>query len=481
MQHTQLLEKIKNSRCAVLGFGVSNRPLVEFLLELGAREITVHDKKPVAELDPSAADFEAHGVRFVTGDGYLAEIRADVIFRSPGIRDDREGIAHAVENGAWLTSEMELFFALTPATVIGITGSDGKTTTTTLCAKILSRELEKKGRGRVYLGGNIGEPLLPHVKKMTEADYAIVELSSFQLKTMKQSPSRAIITNLSPNHLDWHTDMQEYVESKFNICRHGEVSRFVTNRDNEVAYGLSERLSSGVTLFSSHLSSYEDICGDRQGCRAVFERDGEIILSNGTVERVMIKTSDIKLVGRHNVENYMAAIGVLDGLVSGESVREVARTFGGVEHRLEFVRQLDGVSYYNSSIDSSPSRTAAAVSALDRKPVIICGGYDKKIPFAPLGETLCRDVKAVVLTGATAEAIRAAIESTPGYKKSGLQVVMRPDFAEAIYAARDMAEDGDIVLLSPACASFDAFRNFEERGNVFKAIVNEMESKSSSR
>jgi len=477
LQHTQLLEKIKNSRCAVLGFGISNRPLVEFLLELGACEITVHDKKPVEELDSSAASFAARGVRFVTGDGYLAEIRADIIFRSPGIRDDREGIAHAVENGAWLTSEMELFFALTTATVIGITGSDGKTTTTTLCAKILSHELEKKGRGRVYLGGNIGEPLLPHVREMTEEDYAIVELSSFQLKTMKQSPARAVITNLAPNHLDWHTDMQEYVESKFNICRHEGLCRFVTNRDNEIAYGLAERLSTGVTLFSSHRSSYEDICGDRHGCRAVFERDGEIILSNGTVERIVIKTSDIKLVGRHNVENYMAAIGVLDGLVSGESVRAIARTFGGVEHRLEFVRELDGVSYYNSSIDSSPSRTAAAVSALDRKPIMICGGYDKKIPFAPLGETLCRGAKGVVLTGATAEAIRTAIENTPGYEESGLEIAMCPDFAEAVHAARNMAEAGDIVLLSPACASFDAFRNFEERGNTFKSIVNQMQSK----
>lgn len=472
MSNTQLLEKIKNSSCALLGLGVTGRAIIEFLLELGVARITVHDKKDVSELGEAAA-YAERGVRFVTGENYLAQIDADVIFRSPGIRDDKEGILHAVARGAYLTSEMELFFALTPATVIGITGSDGKTTTTTLCAKILEEELAGKG-GKVYLGGNIGTPLLPYVRDMKPEDYAVVELSSFQLKTMKQSPSRAVITNLSPNHLDWHTGMDEYVESKFNICRHQATTRLVTNADNETAAKLASRLGGGVTLFSSTKSSYEEICGDATGRKAVFERDGEIVLSNGSLERVMIKTSDIKLVGRHNVENYMAAIGVLDGLVSSESVRKVARTFGGVEHRLEFVRTLDGVTYYNSSIDTSPSRTAAALSALTQKPVVICGGYDKHIPFDTLGDTLCKRAKGVVLTGATAEAIREAVERSAFYADSGLVMVYEQDFEKAVHRARSMATEGDIVILSPACASFDAFPNFSVRGNIFKQIVNSM-------
>ena len=471
MKNTQLLEKIKNSKCAILGFGVSNRPLVTFLRELGTADITVHDKKQVSDLGDEAVALEKSGIRFVTGDTYLDAIDADVIFRSPGIRDDVAGIAAAVEKGAWLTSEMELFFELTPATVIGITGSDGKTTTTTLCAKILEEELTGK-RGHVYLGGNIGEPLLPHVRKMTEEDFAVVELSSFQLKTFKRSPARAAITNLSPNHLDWHVDMDEYVESKFNLCRYPELSRLVTNAENATTVALAERLGARVTLFSSKKDSYEAIVGDEPGRRAVFERDGEIVISDGIVERIIMKTSDIKLIGRHNVENYMTAIGMLDGWVKGESVRKVARTFGGVAHRMEFVRTLDGVSYYNSSIDSSPSRTAAALTMVDRKPIVICGGYDKHIPFAPLGRSLCEKAKGVVLTGATAEVIKEAIENAEGYAESGLQVVTCSVFEDAVNAARRMAKEGDVVMLSPACASFDAFRNFEERGNAFKDIVN---------
>lgn len=471
MKNTHLLEQIKNSRCAVLGFGVSNRPLLAFLRELGVRHITVHDKKAVEELGDAARVLSEEGVGFVTGERYLDRIDADVIFRSPGIRDDVDGIVRATQGGAWLTSEMELFFALTPATVIGITGSDGKTTTTTLCAKILEEELSGKN-GRVYLGGNIGEPLLPHVREMTEEDFAVVELSSFQLKTMRQSPARAVITNLSPNHLDWHTGMEEYVDSKRNIYRHSDATRLITNADNPVTAEIAADFDGSITLFSSHKSSFEAIVGDRRGRRAVFEREGEILVSDGTTERIVLRTEEIKLIGRHNVENYMAAIGMLDGWVSCESIRRVARTFGGVAHRMEFVRSLDGVSYYNSSIDSSPSRTAAALSMTGSKPIVICGGYDKHIPFAPLGVTLCERAKAVVLTGATAQVIREAIEQTDGYEESGLRVEMRPDFRDAVETARQIAREGDVVILSPACASFDAFKNFEERGNTFKDIVN---------
>ena len=474
MKNTAFLEKIRNSSCAVLGFGISNRPLITFLLDLGVTDITVHDKKSIEELGEAAAQFAQKGVSFITGEDYLDRIDAAVVFRSPGIRDDYAGIARAVENGAILTSEMELFFALTPATIIGITGSDGKTTTTTLCAKILEAEFAGTDR-HVYLGGNIGTPLLPLVRQMTERDFAVVELSSFQLKTMKQSPCRAVITNLSPNHLDWHTGMDEYVESKFNICSHEGNTRLITNAENETTVMLAERIGAHITFFSSKKDNYAEICGDVAGRKAVFERDGEIILSDGIIERIVIKTSDIKLLGRHNVENYMAAIGMLDGWVSGESVRRVATTFGGVAHRMEFVRTLDGVSYYNSSIDSSPTRTAAAISTLDRKPIVICGGYDKHIPFEPLGKTLCQRAKGVILTGATADVIRRAIEQDAGYGQSDLFVETCPDFEAAVNRARQVATEGDIVVLSPACASFDAFRNFEERGNTFRDIVNRFE------
>ena len=474
MRNTELLQKIKESKVAVLGLGVSNVPLVKFLLDLGVADITVHDKKPMPELGNEAREYAEQGVKFIGGENYLDTVEADFVFRSPGIRDDVAGVAAAVENGAVLTSEMELFFELTPARIIAITGSDGKTTTTTLTYKILEQELSKKGNGRVYVGGNIGAPLLPSVYEMTENDYAVVELSSFQLKTLKTSPYRAAITNISPNHLDWHTDMNEYIESKFNLCRNAGLDRLVTNRESEDALALSERVSCGVTLVSSKRSDFHDICDEGHGKKAIFERDGEIILSDGTLERIMLKTADIKLVGRHNVENYMTAIALLDGMVSYDSVRRVAISFGGVEHRMEFVKEHNGVKYYNSSIDSSPTRTIAAISAFEQKPILICGGYDKHIPFDKLGDVLCQRAKAVVLTGATREAINAAIRRSDYFEDGALTIVIKPDFFDAVDTAKSLAKEGDVVVLSPACASFDAFRHFEERGNIFKNIINSM-------
>lgn len=472
MKHNDFLDQIHSLHCAVLGFGVSNRPLVVFLLDLGAKSITVHDKKSVEELGEEAVALMARGVTFVTGDTYLDTIEADVIFRSPGIRPDKGGIPEALARGAFLTSEMELFFAMTPARILAVTGSDGKTTTTTLISKILAKEMESKGKGRVYVGGNIGEPLLPRVREMNAEDFAVVELSSFQLMTMKQSPWRAVITNLTPNHLDWHTDMEEYLEAKLNICSHPEISLLVTNAENEATAKVASEYAGRITLFSSKNNDGKSLVNGKADRRAIYEKNGEIYTFDGEKESFVLKTEEIRLLGRHNVENYMAAIAALDGLVSAESIREVALGFGGVEHRLEFVRELDGVRYINSSIDSSPTRTAAALSALSEKPIVISGGYDKHIPFEPLGIALCERAKAVVLTGATAEKIAEAIAGT------GMEappVYLESDFKEAVYRARSLAEEGDIVLLSPACASFDAFENFAVRGRFFKKIVTEME------
>ncbi|MBE6661789.1 MAG: UDP-N-acetylmuramoyl-L-alanine--D-glutamate ligase [Ruminococcaceae bacterium] len=472
MRHEEFLEKIRFLTCAVLGFGVSNRPLVRFLMELGAKSITVHDKKSVEELGGEAEALASEGVGFVTGESYLDAIDADVIFRSPGIRADKGGIPEALARGAFLTSEMELFFAMTPARIIAVTGSDGKTTTTTLISKILAASLAKSGEGRVYVGGNIGEPLLPYVREMTAKDFAVVELSSFQLMTMKQSPWRAVITNLSPNHLDWHTDMEEYIEAKRNICSHSEITLLVTNAENDVTARLAAEQEGCVTLFSSKTDDKERLTEGDPKRHAIYEKDGKICFFDGKDEREILKTADIRLLGRHNVENYMAAIAVLEGLADAESIREIATSFGGVEHRLEFVRELDGVRYINSSIDSSPSRTAAALSALTEKPIVLCGGYDKHIPFEPLGVALCERAKAVVLTGATAPKIADAIANTG---MDAPPVYLESDFGEAVYRCRALAASGDIVLLSPACASFDAFENFMARGKYFKKIVTEME------
>ena len=469
----KILDAAREGGASVCGVGVSNLPLIDFLLERGI-PVVARDRKDRAALGAELVDsLEAKGVRLALGENYLDDIRQAVIFRTPGLRPDHPALAEAVSRGAVLTSEMELFFELTPARTVGITGSDGKTTTTTLTYKFLEAELCRRGRGRVYVGGNIGEPLLPRVAEMTAEDFAVVELSSFQLMTVGRSPQIAAVTNLSPNHLDWHkSGMEEYAEAKTNIYRHG-ATRLVVNAESEPTRLMGEGADVPEKIFfSSKRVGYDNVVPAAcRGALAIFERDGDIVVCDGARETPVLRVSDIFLPGRHNVENYMAAIGNTYGIVSTDIYTTVAREFRGVEHRLEFVRELNGVKYYNSSIDSSPSRTAAALGALPQKPVVICGGYDKNIPFEPLAEALCRGAAGVVLTGATAGKIKDALLSCPEFDPYKLPLIEVEDFEEAVSAARRMVRPGGIVLLSPACASFDRFKNFMERGRYFKELV----------
>ena len=458
-----VIEYLKGKRCAVLGLGISNRPLCDFLCDHGAI-VTACDRKELSEIKDSGSLIEK-GVRMVTGEDYLKpliEDRFDLVFRSPGIRPDLHEIVEAIENGASLTSEMELFLDLTPATVIGVTGSDGKTTTTTLISLFLTEAGKRTGR-RVFLGGNIGTPLLPRLYEMTKEDYAVVELSSFQLMTMQKSPARAVITNLSPNHLNWHLDMDEYVDSKCNIYRNEGNAFVVLNRENETSWALSDTAETLVRPFSSDES--------RVLTTGICLRDGVIGLPNGDGILPILKTDRIRLPGKHNIENYMAAILATEGLVTTEDIAAVADSFTGVPHRLELVREKDGIRFYNSSIDSSPSRTVAALSAIDRPPVMICGGRDKHVPFAPMADAICKKAVGVILTGEAAGQIYEAIKASPDYRPETIPILHVPEFDDAVRAAARMARAGEAVLLSPGCTSFDAFRNFEERGERFRSVV----------
>jgi len=437
-----------NKKCVVLGVGVSNRPLITFLLNHGA-DVEVRDKKSLEKLGDYGNLLISQGVKLITGEGYLDDIKGDFIFRSPGIRHDLGSIPEAVKNGAYLISEMELFMELCPCPIIAITGSDGKTTSSTLTAKLL----ETTGK-KVYLGGNIGTPLLQYVEEMTENDVVVLELSSFQLMTFRKSANYTAITNISPNHLDWHVDMQEYVDAKANIFKFAENKKLILNANNSYSEYYASIANSPIEYFSAKRDA--DICLDENGEYIVYK--GEKIL----------KCSDILIPGIHNVENYMTAIILTSPFgIKKEDIQRIAKTFPGVEHRLEFVRKFEGVRYYNSSIDSSPSRTAAALSAIGCKPIIICGGYDKMIPFEPLAKSLNENAKAVVLTGATADKIKKALDASD----SQLDIYMEYDFDEAIAKAKSIAVEGDTVLLSPACASFDRFDNFEIRGRYFKELV----------
>ena len=483
MNHDRLLQYIRGRRCEILGLGVSNLPLARVLCDLGV-SLTVRDKKPIEDL-PGAAELSARGVCFITGENAFDELSGELIFRSPGIRPDRGGLADAVRRGAELTSEIELFLTLTDAETFAVTGSDGKTTSTTLTGKFLTAEAERTKCGTVLVGGNIGAPLLDRLPQTSANDRAVMELSSFQLMTVKDAPKYSAITNLSPNHLDWHTGMDEYLEAKKHIIGESTL-RFVTNAECEVTARLAEEVMANrkndtpaVYLFSSKRTSFSEIFPNGAGAndRALYEKNGMILLSNGIEEIPLLSLADIQIPGRHNVENFMTAIALTYGRVDPSVYPEVAKSFFGVEHRLEKVRALGGVDYYNSSIDSSPTRTAAALSALrGRDIVVICGGYDKKIPFEPLAEALCATVRAVVLTGQTGEKIEAVLRAHPDYREGKPEIYRAPEFYDAVVTAKNAAKAGGCVLLSPACASFDAFKNFAERGNTFRTIVQAFEN-----
>ena len=451
------IESLRHKTVAVIGVGVSNTPLLELLLAEGIR-VTACDKRSREQMGEQAEHLEQLGCELHLGADYLKDLDADVIFRTPGLRPDVPEIAACVDRGAVLTSEMEVFFEVCPCTVIAVTGSDGKTTTTTIIAELL-----KAAGKRVWVGGNIGHPLLCEADGMLATDYAVLELSSFQLMTMKHSPHIAVVTNLAPNHLDVHRDMAEYVAAKENIFRHqsGEDVA-VFNADNDITAEQSRRAPGRARLFSR-----QDEVAD-----GVFLRGEDIVCRSGGHERVVMTTGDIKIPGVHNVENYMAAIAAVDGLVPDEVIRDFAREFGGVEHRIELVRTYRGVRYYNDSIASSPSRTIAGLRSFHEKVILIAGGYDKHIPFDVLGPEIVEHVKLLVLCGATADKIRAAVENAPGYEPGKPEIRDVTPFTAAVEAARDRAQPGDVVTLSPACAAFDQFKNFAERGKFFKSIVN---------
>lgn len=446
---------VAGKNITVIGIGISNLPLIKYLVSLGAN-VTACDRRSAEDLGENYTELEKLGVKFNLGDGYLNNLSGDMIFKTPGMRYDVPELLKAKENGSIVTSEMEVFFEVCPSHIIAVTGSDGKTTTTTLIHKMMTDAGYK-----TWLGGNIGNPLLTDTEKMKENDWVILELSSFQLHTMRKSPEIAVITNISPNHLDMHKDYKEYIDAKKNIMLYqNEGDTLIVNADNQVTADIGKSANGAVKYFS------------RNGMADVY-LDGNII-KRGIVEILNIK--DIKIPGMHNVENYMAAIAAVSGLVSKEVIVNVAKTFGGVEHRIELVRTLDGVKYYNSSIDSSPNRTINTLRVFPNKVIIIAGGKDKGIPYDEIGPALAEHVKVLILIGATSDKIQEALDAEINKTGNGkdIEVIHATSYEDAVNTARSKAHDGDVVLLSPASTSFDMFRNFEERGNLFKKIVNEL-------
>lgn len=460
MKFDDFFANMYGKQVAVLGVGVSNMPLIRLLNKYGAT-VTAYDKKPREGLDDAIWDELFHNnVPAVLGEHYLDHIEADYIFRSPGIRPDHPGITAAVNRGAVLTSEMEVFFQVCPCPIIAITGSDGKTTTTTIIAEML------KAAGKtVHLGGNIGTPLLDKAPDMEPDHIAVVELSSFQLFTMQRSPHIAVITNLSPNHLDVHKDMDEYVAAKEHIFLHQSPDDvLILNKNCPYTPNQAEKAIGKVVFFSPHAPLETGIC----------IADGHICHVENGIKTPLIAIDTIKTPGFHNVENYMAACGALYGMVSPEIMAQIAQSFGGVEHRIEYVRTVDGVTYYNDSIASSPTRTIAGLKSFQQPVILIAGGSDKHIPFDELAAVMMERVKALVLVGDTARAIESALISQEGYDAATLPITICDNLKTAVDICKELGQGGDIVTMSPACASFDKYKNFMERGNLFKKLVNEL-------
>ena len=459
MDYKQFFEQIKGKKIAMCGIGISNTPMILRFLDMGAK-VYACDRRTRDLIRDTADQIEKAGAELRLGENYLDNLEVDIIFRTPGMNWNLPELETARKKGIAVTSEMEVFFDLCPATIFAVTGSDGKTTTTTLIAKML----EAEGK-RVFVGGNIGKPLLPEIENITKDDFVVVELSSFQLISMRKSPDVAVVTNVAPNHLDVHRDMDEYVECKRNIIMHQNAfSRTVLNRDNEITESFRKDVRGQSLGFSM----------ERQLNNGAWVSDeGMLYMSYRGMDLPIINKKEIAVLGDHNVENYLAAIAAVWGYVGVDSIKKVAREFGGVEHRIELVREVNGVKYYNDSIASSPTRTIACLKAFNQKMFLIAGGYDKHIPFEPMVPYVLEKVEKLYLCGFTADKIEEAVRSDKNYKGSP-EIIRVKDIAEAVDLAHKTAKAGDVVCLSPACASFDAFPNFAARGNYFKELVNKL-------
>ena len=459
----QLQNLIKGKKVAFIGAGVSHKRCIEQFVELGAQVTLCDQKKSLEDFGAYADTLRRLHVRLSLGEHYTDGFAGqDIIMRTPGYEYYKPELQAALQAGTKVTSEVELFFELCPCEIVAVTGSDGKTTTTTLISKMFEAADRK-----VFLGGNIGAALLPQLADVTPEAVAVVELSSFQLISMRVSPKVAVVTNVTPNHLDHHKDMQEYIDAKRNILLwQVPPCRAVLGFENEISRGMQKDCK-GEQVWFTCLHETD---------KGAFLRESDDTLcyaENGVVTPILPR-AEVKLRGLHNVENLLAAIAAVWGRVPVEAMRQVGSTFTGVEHRIEPVRTLDGVTYYNDSIASSPTRTIAGLRSFNQKIILIAGGYDKKIPYEPLAPEILAHVKTLVLMGATGPRIEAAVRGCAGFDESALTILHADSMQHAVELARGAAQPGDVVSLSPASASFDLYPNFEVRGRDYKNIVNSL-------
>lgn len=450
---------LKNRKVAIIGLGVSNIPLLDYMNEKEAR-VTVFDDRTIDKIPMEALEkIRKYEINSYFGEDSLKNLKGfDIIFRSPSCMPNREELQEEVNRGAILTSEIEMVLQMSPSTIIGVTGSDGKTTTTTLIYEII------KAKGyKCFLGGNIGTPLFTKIEEMMPEDIVVLEMSSFQLMGMEISPQISVITNISPNHLNIHKDYEEYIEAKKNIFKNQDNNGvIVLNYDNEITREFENEANGKVRFFSSKEKLSDGIILD----------DGIIKECKDKVRRHILDTKNIKLRGNHNYENACAAIAATVGLVDIDTQIDVISNFGGVEHRLELVKEIDGVKWYNDSIGTSPTRTIAGLNSFDEEIILIAGGYDKHLDYTPLAKPILEKVKTLILMGQTADKIFYAVKEEAEIQNKTIETYVCDSLEDTVKMAHKVAKQGQIVLFSPASASFDLFKNFAERGKKFKELVN---------
>ncbi len=452
---------IKGKKVAIIGIGVSNIPLLDYFYQLHVN-VTVFDSKELHQINKEAIQkIEKYRFDFISGEHALDKlIGFDIIFRSPSCMPDTPQLVAEVEKGAILTSEIEMVLKLAPCKVIGVTGTEGKTTTTSLINSII----QKSGK-RCFLGGNMGKPIFTQIKDMSPEDIVILELSSFQLEDTNVSPDISVVTNIYPDHLNVHKSYEEYREAKKNIFRYqSENGIVVLNYDNEFTRDFAKEAQGKVIFFSSNEKLENGYIYDKTDETIKYCEDG--------IRRHIMKKTDIKLKGVHNYENICAALAATSSIVDIDTQIEAIKEFCGVEHRLEFVRELDGVKWYNDSIGTSPASTIAGLNSFDEDIVLLAGGSDKGLDYKEVGEAIARKVKILILTGPTSEKIETAVKQALNGKT--IEIYYTTNMQESVKLAKELAQRGDIVLLSPASASFDLYKNFEDRGKQFKNCVNSL-------
>ncbi len=454
--------ELQSKKALVLGAGKSGAASARFLAKRGAT-VALHDKKPIAEWTEEARSLKSEKIGLLDGQipSWLLD-QIDLIVISPGIPTNNVPARYVERKNGEVVGEVELAYRFLKGRTVGITGSNGKTTTTTLIGELL-----KNAGIETLVGGNIGTPLVELVEKSTDETWTICELSSFQLETIKDfRPNIAICLNVTPNHLDRYDLFSDYAAAKRRIFMNQILEDFaILNADDEITASWANNLRANVVLFSVK----------KELDAGLFLRGRDLICRANGKEKVLTTRDEIFLRGLHNVENVLAAFAaVLACGASPDSMRETVKNFKGVEHRIEFVAEIDGVKFYNDSKATSVDAAAKALEAMseaDGKTVLILGGRGKNAPYAPLTDLIEKSVRKLVLIGEDAANIENQL-------KNHASIVRADDMKDAVKKSFESAEPSDAVLLAPACASFDMFKSFEERGKVFKREVLEISLRS---